>query len=283
MFSKLSITLVLYVCLPVAINCSPAAIEKIAYLAEQKGGPLLIVSDFNGVLVNKVKGGAKITPQQMRPFLEEVAAPHINRGNTFYVASSKPATELQALLGSVEGLGLSAEHGMEIRPPDSQEFKLTTELSSQQSEAIFEKLERKLPPEFTKKDASHRFSRSYQYVEGFNILAFQKSLKKALPKNFEVVLDLEKNQIMVASKERGKHKVVEQLLSSKKFGFGISLGDKPADFGMHQAMLDNEFAGIIVGPRYASTAREMGLFHLEGPEEVKILLRRLLYIYQNRN
>ncbi|KAH9467322.1 hypothetical protein MJO28_000106 [Puccinia striiformis f. sp. tritici] len=279
MVSKLLITLVLCICFPAAIIGSPGAVEAILGEARLRGGRVLVASDFNGVLVKKAKGVGP-DPAYMEYVRSDVLSPLTQTKHTVYVASSKTAPQLQALLGNVPRLGISAEHNMITKAPDSREFYYTT-IKSSAWQAKFSKMK---IPEGWKVKGDHQFSKIIEFPEGYGRGRAQADLQRELNRvgavDFEAALDESKNQVMLAHKGRGKGNLVERLLNDKKnrFGYGISFGDKAADVGMHEAMKQKGFAGVIVGPRLQQEAERLGYFHLEGPEEVHAVLQGLARI-----
>ncbi|EFP89780.1 hypothetical protein PGT21_020204 [Puccinia graminis f. sp. tritici] len=278
MASNLLITLVLCICcLPAAIISTQAAVDAILGQARARGGPILVVSDYNGVLVEKVKG-RETSPRYMEYVRSNVLSPLTRTQHTVYVASSKPASQLQTLLGDVPRLGLSAEHDMMNKAPDSHQFSPTI-IGSRTWQERFSRM--RIPNDWKVK-GEHQFSKIIQFPEGYDrnrargFLAAE--LNRVGAREFEAVLDQDKNQVMLAHKGRGKGKVVEGQLQTGRFRYGISFGDKAADVGMHQAMQQRGFAGVIVGPRLGHQAASMGLFHLEGPDEVHAVLQGLAQI-----
>ncbi|WAQ89820.1 hypothetical protein PtA15_11A511 [Puccinia triticina] len=282
MVSKLLVTFVLCICLPAAIIGSPQDVAKIISTAQERvrltKRPILVVSDYNGVLVKKVKN--EETPQKDMEFLRnEVLSPLTGAGHTVYVASSKPAPKLQELLGGVPQLGLSAEHNMMVKYPGSGRFHPTT-IESRTWETKLSQI--KIPDgDGWKKKGEHQFSTIIEFPPSYGGDRAQAYLKNELRKvgatDYEAVLDKSKPQVMLAHTKRGKGDVVIQELTNHEFAHGVSFGDKVADEGMHKAMRAAGFHGVVVGGS-PKEAQDNGFLHLSGPEEVHEVLRGLAQI-----
>ncbi|MBW0477280.1 hypothetical protein O181_016995 [Austropuccinia psidii MF-1] len=246
----------------------------------------LIVTDFNGVLYSKVakKRADYASTSEIRKNLLGLTQ---NKQNHVYVASSKKSEYLGALLGDVPNLGLAAEHSLAIKGRDASHFtyRVHPQAAAAALANIQEEIENTgnfwLAKEFA-------FSTNYGYDSGDTqvpvvIAELQKRLSsddkfKANNVAFNIEDDTTNPtapQIKVMLAIKGKAYVVGEALKHYSYAFGLSLGDKPADEGMHEMMTKYGFLSVYVSADTNAQKKTAANYILRNPDEVAVLLREL--------
>lgn len=220
---------------------------------------------------------------------------------TVFVTSSKPASQLVDLFGSEPKIGLSAEHSMKIRIPGGEDF-VTLPHDDMRASAYFASAllpqitEKVTSPKLVPKDTKHEFSRIFSSKK--RLSPKDAADLEAIVKEFESENGSEhylqtslidkvdtdgkrKQQLTVTSTLRGKHKLSEVLMRSRRWTMGIAVGDKDADAEMLSQMASAGFIAVLVGER-SSAAERADFFHLDGPDDVWYLIGVLTAVRENR-
>ncbi|MBW0492156.1 hypothetical protein O181_031871 [Austropuccinia psidii MF-1] len=246
------------------INTISQAFDKA--LANPKG-MALVVTDFHGVLAPKSQEVDEKFINNLQGLLQGLAS---SPKTSVYVVSSASFEKLNKLLGSVPNLGLAGEKGLFIRDPGASEPISILAPGHAQAELDF--IERQitshgfpkkssaLPKQYTKK-FTYLKDESNSVAEVLNgVKANYHSSNNNNPQSsyFDVKIKAEaKNgpQIQVSHRHQ-KEDVIKHALEKLKettdnqsqlsYVFGISLGDKPADEGMHRLMNQLGFFSVFV-------------------------------------
>ncbi|MBW0463994.1 hypothetical protein O181_003709 [Austropuccinia psidii MF-1] len=214
-------------------------------------GEALIVTDFNGVLYDRPKG-ERATVETVTPIREFLQAVTSHPRNHVYVVSAKHPRDLNLLLGTVSNLGLSAEHNMAFKERGAGRFRYV--VAPKAAKEVLDEIDKLIEVLL-----SEQFK-----VDGYS---------------FKIVndkTDPEQYHIKVMLDVKGKQTVITNALQNKNsYVFGLSLGDKPADQGMHIEMKKYGFLSAHVSEVEEVTQAYYTLNH---PRDVARLFRLLASI-----
>ncbi|KAI9011250.1 glycosyltransferase family 20-domain-containing protein [Gaertneriomyces semiglobifer] len=109
-----------------ATNPTPALDVGLCVQKYRKAQKRLLMFDYDGTLtpIRKTPGAAVPPPEMLRAMQVLASDPR----NVIYVISGRDQACLENWLGSIQSLGLSAEHGCFLRPPDGKWANLSEDI-----------------------------------------------------------------------------------------------------------------------------------------------------------
>ncbi|MBW0480141.1 hypothetical protein O181_019856 [Austropuccinia psidii MF-1] len=261
-------------------------------MTTNRKGKALIFTDFNGVLFRKLKKGQRATAPSTARIRKKLRALTQNRRNIVFVASSKESKILNELLGRVPDLGIAAEHGMETKYPNAKRFAYRVKPGK--VKGVLNKIDSLIiKTQNFKPGKKFTYSANYSYrkedantiktlIENLNDQISSDKAYKVGTSGFHIKDDRtnpEKYQIKVMMDLKGKEKVVQEVLGeNKEYVFGLSIGDKAADEGMHQVMKQNGYLSVCVSPTAGASREKVKTsanYVLRNTREVGMLLDSL--------
>ncbi|KAF2152493.1 glycosyltransferase family 20 protein [Myriangium duriaei CBS 260.36] len=245
----------------------------------------LFVFDYDGTLTPIVEDPSAALPSgTLLNHLKTIAA---DKRNAVWIVSGRDQDFLTKWLGSIEGLGLSAEHGSFMKYPHSNEWINLTEREDMGWQPKVLELARGITQnvpgsvlERKRVAITWHYRRADPKLGSYNAKALTNKIQRSISGKYDVEVMTGKANIEVRPRSINKGQVVRRLVNDFGAGAGkapdfvLCVGDDTTDEDMFRALRLSELPmtnvfGIVVGH---STKRSMASWRVDAPEDVIDLL-----------